>query len=194
VIPAAAFAFVLKREGGFVDNPADPGGATNYGVTQGEYDTVRLSHSLPPRSVRFISVAEVQDIFEQNYWAAAHCPLVASLAGSGLALVLFDCAVNSGPQRAVTLMQDALGLPADGKIGPASIEALRRVERTFAVRSFLSRRQDFYCSIVDRRPASGEFLAGWLKRLAILATAVGSTWGPSPAALARGAALERRAA
>lgn len=188
-IPRAALAFELRREGGFVNNPRDPGGATMCGVTQAVYDADRDARHLPRRSVRFIAADEIQSIYDRLYWRAAACDTVASLAGDGLALALLDCAVNSGPRRAVELLQEAVGCPVTGSVDLPTIKALRGVEQGFALRSYLTRRESFYCAIPDRRPASGEFLEGWLKRLAILAAQCGSSWRPSPAAVAKGEAL-----
>lgn len=89
-----ALAFVLRWEGGFVDHPQDPGGATNMGITQATYDAWRRSRGLPTRSVREIAREEVETIYRTRYWE----PLPARYAEKdlALALALFDYAVNSG--------------------------------------------------------------------------------------------------
>ena len=93
-----ALAFVLRWEGGFVDHPQDPGGATNMGITQAVYDAWRRSRGLPTRSVREIPREEVEAIYRERYWE----PLAARYAerNPALALALFDCSVNSGLGRA----------------------------------------------------------------------------------------------
>lgn len=88
-----ALDFVLRWEGGFSDHPLDPGGATNYGVTQATFDAYRRKAGLPTRSVRDITRAEVEDIYFEGYWLRAGCEQIAPPA---LALCVFDAAVNSG--------------------------------------------------------------------------------------------------
>lgn len=84
---------VLKWEGGYVDHPADPGGATNIGITQATYDAWRLKEGQPTRSVAQLERREAVTIYYQQYWLRAGCEQVSPPA---LALVVFDAAVNSG--------------------------------------------------------------------------------------------------
>lgn len=99
---------VLKWEGGFVDHPADPGGATNFGVTQATYDAWRFTERLPTRSVRDIERREVETIYYQNYWLRAGCEQIAPPA---LALVVFDAAVNSGVGAALKWLSETRDWP-----------------------------------------------------------------------------------
>jgi lysozyme family protein len=87
-----ALQFVLKWEGGFVNNPADPGGATNKGITQGVYDAWRRSKGLKPRSVEQIEQPEVEQIYRERYWN----PINGDSLPAPVALAAFDLAVNSG--------------------------------------------------------------------------------------------------
>jgi lysozyme family protein len=84
--------FTLAYEGGFVNNPKDPGGATNLGVTQGVYNTWRIKRDLPVRSVRFIEHAEANAIYEAQYWT----PIGAEALPKGVDMLAFDIAVNGG--------------------------------------------------------------------------------------------------
>lgn len=88
-----ALAQVLKWEGGYVEHPADPGGATAYGVTQATYDAWRRKQGVEPRLVREIDRTEVEAIYWGSYWLRAGCD---QLQPPALALVVFDAAVNSG--------------------------------------------------------------------------------------------------
>lgn len=92
---------VLKHEGGYVNHPKDPGGATNKGITQKTYDAYRKSKGQPARTVKEITDAEVSDCYRRDYWN------VISLDGreSGVDLCLFDLSVNSGPGKAKQLDQ-----------------------------------------------------------------------------------------
>src|SRR5690349_1648581 len=100
----ASLAAVLHHEGGYVNHPRDPGGATNKGVTQKTYDNWRVDHGLPPQSVRLITPAEVMAVYKRRYWDAVK----GDSLPAGLDYCLFDLAVNSGPVRAITFLQEAL--------------------------------------------------------------------------------------
>lgn len=92
-----ALAHVLTFEGGFVDHPKDPGGATYRGITQKTYDSWRLSQGLERRSVRHIHETEVERIYFEGYWLKVG----AHQLPAPLAFVLFDAAVNHGVNRAL---------------------------------------------------------------------------------------------
>ncbi|MDF2235377.1 glycosyl hydrolase 108 family protein [Albimonas sp. CAU 1670] len=114
---------VLSHEGGYVNHPADPGGATNQGVTQRTYDGWRIANGLAPRSVRLIEADEVRAIYLAQYWAA----VAGDLLPAGLDYAVFDFAVNSGPARAARFLQAELGVPQDGQVGAITLAAVRGV-------------------------------------------------------------------
>jgi len=91
----------LKWEGGYSNNPKDPGGATMRGVTKRVYDAFRHRNGLPIRDVREISPLEIQAIYQPEYWDAAGC----SRLPPGVDLVTFDAAVNSGVRRSLSWLQ-----------------------------------------------------------------------------------------
>ena len=153
-----ALGHVLKVEGGFVNHPDDPGGATNFGVTQAVYDAWRRTVSMPTRSVRNISHAEVRTIYHTHYWITARCELLPEPIGE----IHFDGAVNHGPTQAARILQRAAGVPADGIIGPVTVGAAERMHPD----QLLMSRIEFYRAICNRRPASRAFLLGWLNRIA----------------------------
>ncbi|HEX6053459.1 MAG TPA: glycosyl hydrolase 108 family protein, partial [Gemmatimonadaceae bacterium] len=72
-LPNYVLAFILDREGGYVNDPADPGGATNFGVTQAVFSAWLAKAGLPPRPVRDITRDEVRAIYERNYWRDGKC-------------------------------------------------------------------------------------------------------------------------
>ncbi len=90
-----ALKFVLKWEGGYVNNPNDKGGATNKGITQYTYNSWLKSHGLAFRDVRYITDSEVEQIYYKNYWLRAGCDKMSSK----FALLAFDTAVNMGLAR-----------------------------------------------------------------------------------------------
>lgn len=87
--------FVLKWEGGYVNNPNDKGGATNRGITQYTYNAWLKSHGLAARDVRYITMDEVEQIYYKNYWLKAGC----NNMSAKFALLAFDTAVNMGLAR-----------------------------------------------------------------------------------------------
>lgn len=114
---AAALALVLGVEKGFTDNPKDPGGATNLGVTQATYDKWRKLQGLPLQSVRLITPVEAGRIYKAEYWDTANCDALPS----GVDYCVFDFAVNSGPGRANRFLRHVLYLdnestPTDGTV------------------------------------------------------------------------------
>lgn len=113
---------VLRHEGGYVNHPADPGGATNKGVTQVVYDGFRNRLGLPKRSVRHITETEVRDIYKRQYWEAVK----GDELPAGIDYMVFDGAVNSGPSRSGRWLQSALGVKVDGVIGEATLNAARQ--------------------------------------------------------------------
>lgn len=90
-----ALEFVLAREGGYVNDPDDRGGATNKGITQNTYNSWLKSHGKPAKDVKNITDAEVKEIYYKNYWLAAGCDKMTSK----FAVVCFDTAVNMGVSR-----------------------------------------------------------------------------------------------
>lgn len=113
---------VLQHEGGFVNHPQDPGGATNKGVTQVVYDDFRMGRKLPKRSVREITSEEVQEIYRLRYWNL----IKGDDLPKGLDYCIFDFAVNSGTGRAAQFLQRAVDATPDGKIGPMTLAALEK--------------------------------------------------------------------
>jgi lysozyme family protein len=111
---------VLKHEGGWSDHPSDPGGATMKGVTIGTFAQFK-GRKVTKDELRNISDADLRAIYKRNYWDVVR----GDDLPAGLDLVAFDAAVNSGPSRGARWLQQALGVTADGKIGPATIEAAR---------------------------------------------------------------------
>ncbi len=135
-----ALAHILRWEGGYSDHPDDPGGATNYGVTQATYDAWRKERGLPTRSVREIAREEVEAIYRTRYWE----PLPARYAerDPALALALFDLAVNSGLGTATQALR---------KVGPD----WRRIVA-------------WRITMLTRLPHFTTFGRGWMRRVAAL--------------------------
>ena len=98
-----ALQFVLKWEGGYVNNPHDKGGATNKGITQSTYNYWLKSQNLEPQDVRHITEKEVEEIYYKNYWLKAKCDKMSPK----FAILVFDTAVNMGLARANQFLKAA---------------------------------------------------------------------------------------
>ncbi|GGC52454.1 glycoside hydrolase family 108 protein [Chelatococcus reniformis] len=118
---ASALVRVLVYEGGRVDDPRDPGGRTNRGVTQRVYNAFRRRKGLANRDVYLITGGEVAEVYEGQYWDKIRGD---ELPG-GVDLVVFDGAVNSGPVQAVKWLQRCLGVKADGIVGAVTLQGAR---------------------------------------------------------------------
>jgi lysozyme family protein len=163
-----ALAFVLKWEGGFVDDPDDPGGRTNKGVTQATYDAHRKDKGLDKADVKDIKDDEVGDIYFNRYWRASH----AHELPEKLAIAHLDAAVNLGVGRATKMLQEALGVEADGKFGPKTKEATAKADADAVLGKYLEARRKYYESIATGNKK--KFLKGWLNRVNDLEKTLGS--------------------
>lgn len=153
---------VLCHEGGFVNNPKDPGGATNKGVTQAVYNAYNRNAGLPSQSVRLINDAEVHSIYESRYWKLVS----ADKLPAGIDYALFDYAVNSGPGKAVRDLQRTLvalghAIPVDGMIGDDTVTAVENSNQVELIENLCQRRLAFMRSL----KTWGTFGKGWKRRV-----------------------------
>jgi len=154
-----ALRHVLMSEGGYVNNPADPGGMTNLGVTKRVWEEW-AGHEVDEKQMRNLAKADVVPLYQRKYWNACRC----SELPTGIDLCVFDTAVNSGPGRAVKLLQQCLGVPADGAIGPKTITAVNQFKDTALIHlidEYCTARQAFLISF----PTFGTFGKGWTARV-----------------------------
>jgi lysozyme family protein len=157
-----ALSAVLAHEGGYVDHPDDPGGATNMGVTHATLADWR--GALVTRAeVRALTRAEAAAIYEARYWHAVRAD---ELPG-GLDLALFDFAVNSGPVRAIRSLQAVLGVAVDGRIGPITLAAIAVRDASALVGAMSAARLAF----LTRLSTFPVFGRGWTRRVEAVRTA-----------------------
>lgn len=153
---------VLQHEGGYVDHPRDPGGATNMGITIGTLSDW-LGRPATRAEVRDLSRETAAAIYRARYWQAVQ----GDSLPVGLDLVLFDYAVNSGPGRAVRTLQAVLGVAMDGAIGPVTLAALAGRDREQLIREVCARRLAFLRSL----STYDAFGRGWERRVAAIEAA-----------------------
>jgi lysozyme family protein len=152
-----ALAAVLKHEGGYVNHPRDPGGATNFGVTQAVYDAYRKSHNRKTQSVKYIASGEVEIIYRTQYWDAVR----GDDLPDGLDYAVFDYAVNSGPSRAIKHLQIVVGVAADGKLGLVTLTAIKRMPVKRIIEELCTIRMRFLRGL----PTWDVFGRGWSSRV-----------------------------
>lgn len=154
----AALRIVLDEEGGLSDHAADPGGRTNLGITQKTLDRARADDPGLPGAVDFLTVGEARSIYRRLYWN----PIRGDELPPGVAAILFDGAVNHGVPRASMILQETLGVVADGNIGPKTLRVLALNNPRDVIREIASRRAWAYM-LLDR--IDDTFGLGWARRL-----------------------------
>lgn len=152
-----AFAIVVGHEGGYVNNPADPGGETKWGIS---------ARSYPALHIASLTIEDARAIYLRDYWTRCRCD---DLAGP-LALIVFDAAVNNGVAQASRWLQIAVGVVPDGVVGPATIARALARNEVAAAADVHSRRILMMAAL----PTWQKFGAGWAKRLAMLPLQAGT--------------------
>ena len=151
----AAFDKLLGHEGGHVDHPDDPGGATNWGVTE----AVARANGYTG-DMRAMPVSFARQVYRKQYWDAIR----ADDLPPALRYATFDGAVNSGNVQAVKWLQRAIGATDDGRVGPQTIALARAAHPDAALRRMLAERLRFMTNL----KIWPSFSRGWARRIADL--------------------------
>ena len=143
---------VLHHEGGYVNDPDDPGGETNFGIAKRSHPDVDIAN---------LTKEGAKEIYKEHYWDRNK---VESLS-EDLRHIYFDMCVNQGRSRAVKILQKAANakgadLVVDGGMGPKTIAAMDGVELQ-RVRAY---RVKYYADLVTRKPDLEKFYFGWFRR------------------------------
>jgi hypothetical protein len=149
-------AVTLAHEGGFTDNAADPGGATNFGITLRTLEAF-LGHAVTPDDVRALSSSTAIEIYRANYWNQLRCGDLPA----GVDLMMLDFGVNSGPATAVKALQALVQVTRDGAIGRQTLDAVARVAPMTLVDGLAQARMACLRSL----PSFTEFGDGWTRRV-----------------------------
>lgn len=144
-----AFERLIGHEGGYVNNPVDPGGETKYGISKRTY---------PGEDIANLTLARAKHIYLRDFWGPAGCDAVPD----AVRFDLFDMAVNSGVKRAVRTVQEAVGETVDGVLGPLTLQAISSMPAPRLVARFNGVRLKFMASL----PVWNEFGRGWARRIA----------------------------
>lgn len=145
-----AFSLLIspEYEGGYSNDPTDPGGETKFGISKASY---------PSLDIKSLTRDQVKPIYKADFWGPAGCDIVPD----ELKYPLFDFAVNSSPRRAVKTLQKRLGVTADGSLGPVTLaELMLWPQKALAIALCLDRLQ--FMTELSNWPDHGK---GWARRI-----------------------------
>lgn len=158
---------IIIKEGGYINHPADKGGPTKYGITLATYSYYKKRKCVA-NELKLISKEYAKQIYKTLYY---YKPKIDQLPFK-VQPIIFDIAVNSGPAKAIQMLQqvlDNLGFRthADGTMGPKTLANTERAIESMGpsfVNAIVNRRKEFYRYIVKNNPNQQVFLKGWLAR------------------------------
>jgi lysozyme family protein len=145
-----AIARVINNEGGYGNNPADPGGETKYGISKRQY---------PDLDIQNLTLEQAMEIYRRDFWDPAWEALPQEVATK-----LLDMAVNMGRETAVKIVQRAAGVVPDGKLGPLTTAAIQNQDAVKLLQEIRARAAVHYARLVLANPALHGFLLGWMRR------------------------------
>jgi len=149
-----AIEVILKHEGGYVNDPVDPGGETNMGISKKAY---------PYLNIKELTKKDAKDIYFKDYWLKGKV----SKVPEELRMIYFDMVVNMGRARAVKILQTAVSAKGvrtevDGGIGPKTISnTLKSGLEPDRLRSY---RVKYYADLISRKPKLEKYWFGWYRR------------------------------
>lgn len=144
-----AFDRVIGAEGGYSNDPNDPGGETNWGISKRSYPNV---------NIKDLTKEEAKLIYHHDFWLR----ISADSLPDGVAFQVFDFAVNSGIETAIRYLQRAVHVADDGYWGPVSQQAVNSTSETDIIMELNAERLDFMTRLKNWRNAS----RGWARRIA----------------------------
>jgi len=146
---------ILYHEGGYANNPADPGGETKYGISKKQY---------PDLDIAGLTPQQAGEIYRRDYWIPNR---INEITNQDIANAVMDAVVNHG--KGVSIVQEAANrsgadLTVDNIIGSKTIAALNSVNPDAFLSNYVAVRKGYYDSLIQSDPALAEFRTGWYKR------------------------------
>ena len=148
---------VLRHEGGYIDHPKDPGGATNLGITLGNFRRY-VKPGGTKADLRRLTVDQAGVVYRRRYWDA----VLGAVLQLGIDYAVFDYAVHSGPRKAVTELQKLVGANPDGVIGPKTLAAVQKANAAALIEDYCAGRFAY----LQRLKGWPTFGRGWTARVA----------------------------
>lgn len=162
-----AYLKLRKWEGGQVDDPIDPGGRTNAGITQKSWNAwAKENSTVSAKDVFHLTEEEIKAFYLCEYWLPIFGRHIES---QPVADFLFSMAVLQGKKAAVRRMQRILGVVADGVMGSKTLAAINAFDSLALVRRYADANREFFASIISRKPSQARFARGWENRIKDLA-------------------------
>jgi len=168
---ATAFALTMKAEGGYGNDPQDPGGETYKGIARKMnskwdgwilIDMMKKEKSFPSNLSSHGALQEkIKAFYEINYWDKVCGD---EIKNQDIAESIFDFAVNAGPVASAKLAQITVGVEPDGVLGPLTIQKMNADDPRAFLAVFALNKIARYVSICDKRQESKKFFFGWVKR------------------------------
>ena len=144
---------IFRHEGGYVNDPNDPGGETKFGISKRSY---------PGLDIKNLSKEKAKEIYWNDFYQKMK---IGHIADEDISLQMFDFGVNAGG-NAVKTMQNILNLKPDGVIGNDTLNAVNSYPDQAKLHNlFVDARVQYYKTLVEKRPASTKYLDGWLNRV-----------------------------
>lgn len=153
-----AFTNILKEEGGYSNNPSDPGGETKWGISKNSY---------PHLNIKELTKEQAEQIYKNDYWT----PIQGDhLHDDTLAVEVMEEAVNMGTRVAIKFLQSAIlacggKIEVDGKMGDKTLVELKKHDPKILLACIKSQSMSYYMSLVHQHPALRKFLKGWFNRV-----------------------------
>jgi len=152
----ACLAHLLKHEGGFVNHPSDPGGATNLGVTQEVWEDW-IDRTVSEENMKALTPSKVAPLYREMYWDRVK----GDKLPSGVDYCVFDAAVNSGTSRAAKWLQTTVAAVADGVIGEQTLKLVLLTNPQMLIDKYSANRLSF----LQRLSTWPTFGKGWERRV-----------------------------
>jgi lysozyme family protein len=151
---------ILHHEGGFVNHPKDPGGATNLGVTKKVYEEW-VGHPVTEQVMRKLTPQLVSSLYKVKYWNVLKCDDLPA----GLDLCVFDFGVNAGTGRSARYLQRLVGAREDGAIGPKTLSLVKALVTLKGGDNVVDEFQESRRVYYRKLPTFSTFGRGWLRRV-----------------------------
>jgi lysozyme family protein len=142
----------LTHEGGYVNNPNDSGGATNFGITQKD---------LPGQDMQLLTEDQAVNYYDEHYWKSLYSQIDSQL----IADKLFDSGVLFGVGTAVTILQLTLSIVQDGAFGPGTLTAVNQADETSLLLGYKTNLVTHAFNIAIAHPQDRVFIKGWTSRI-----------------------------
>lgn len=155
-----SFDFLMKHEGGYVDNPADRGGPTNMGMTI--YDLSTPTHIATAEDIKNLSIAQAWDFYKAKFWDKM---FLGDVKSDLIAMSMFDLSVVQGTTPVTKMIQGLVKQPVDGIMGPKTVKAINGTwPDKLIVSGLIKASQLRFVGICQKDATQLVFLKGWLNR------------------------------